>query len=309
MTTSWPQRLLLQPNVISDTFNTRIGPNPLRPEHPVRETKWLCRPMEVTPAPRLNCPLAMVRSRCSVPTAAPPKPSHVPRQNVTLMHRHRLMHHRCPYLPGALAATNPRSTPSVQPLTRQSTVSGAVEAGQPAADRKNVDRGPTQDMVASELEQPATPATTDDADAWVTVPPGNAVNGEGDHPPIDGPNAHTPRVPRTEDELRTDDPLLQSFTGADLNSMVSLGTPSITTMAVTSTGGLGKMRTTNGNVCTSALSRLVFLYIAYQTVGGLNDFLRCKLLSGATSECEDAIRRKPAFLRRSSFVGSSRRRP
>jgi len=32
--------------------------------------------------------------------------------------------------------------PSVQPLTQQSTVSGAVGAGQPAADRKNVDGGP-----------------------------------------------------------------------------------------------------------------------------------------------------------------------
>jgi hypothetical protein len=29
----------------------------------------------------------------------------------------------------------------VQPLTRQSTVSGAVGAGQPAADRENVDGG------------------------------------------------------------------------------------------------------------------------------------------------------------------------
>jgi hypothetical protein len=32
-------------------------------------------------------------------------------------------------------------TPSVQPLTRQSTVSGAVGAGQPAANRENVDGG------------------------------------------------------------------------------------------------------------------------------------------------------------------------
>jgi len=70
-------------------------------------------------------------------------------------------------------------------------------------------------MVASELEQPATPATTDDADPPVTVPPGNAVNREGDHPPTDGTNAHTPRVARTEDELGTDNLLLQSFTGAD----------------------------------------------------------------------------------------------
>jgi hypothetical protein len=120
-----------------------------------------------------------------------------------------------PYLSGALAATNPRITLSVQPMTRQSTVSGAVGAGQPAADRENVDGGPTQEMVVSELEQPATPATTGNADARVTVPPRNAVNGEGDHPPTVAPNAHTPRVPRTEDELRTDDPLLQSFTGAD----------------------------------------------------------------------------------------------
>jgi hypothetical protein len=92
-------------------------------------------------------------------------------------------------------------------------------------------------------------------------------------------------------------------------SLQSLGTPSITTMAVTSTGGLGKTRTANGNVCKSALSRLVFLYIAYRMVVGLSNFLRCKLLSVATSECKDAIRRKPAFLRRSSFVGFARRRP
>ena len=67
-----------------------------------------------------------------------------------------------PFYPGTSATTNPRSTPSVQPMTRQSTVSGAVGAGQPAADRKNVDRGPTQEMVALELEQPATsqPQTT-----------------------------------------------------------------------------------------------------------------------------------------------------
>jgi hypothetical protein len=120
-----------------------------------------------------------------------------------------------PYLPGTSAATNPRSIPSVQPLTRQSTVSGAVGAGQPAADRENVDGGPTQEMVASELEPPATPATTGDADARLMVPPGNPANGEGDHSPTDGPNAHTPRVPRTEDELWTDNLLLQSFTGAD----------------------------------------------------------------------------------------------
>jgi len=74
-------------------------------------------------------------------------------------------------------------------------------------------------MVASELEleHPALPVTMGTADARVTVPPGDAVNGEGDHPSTEGPNAHTPRMPRTEDELRTADPLLQSFTGADRN--------------------------------------------------------------------------------------------
>jgi len=59
------------------------------------------------------------------------------------------------------------------------------------------------------------PTTTGDADARVTVPPGNAINGVGDQSPTDGPNAHIPRVPRMEDELRTDDLLLQSFKGAD----------------------------------------------------------------------------------------------
>ena len=34
-----------------------------------------------------------------------------------------------------------RNTPSMQPLTQQSTVSGAVGVEQPAANRKNVDRG------------------------------------------------------------------------------------------------------------------------------------------------------------------------
>jgi hypothetical protein len=120
-----------------------------------------------------------------------------------------------PYHPGTSAPTDPRNTPRVQPLTQQSTVSGAVGAGQPAANCGNVDGGPTQEMVASELEKPASPATTDDADARVTVPPGNTVNGEGNHPPTNGPNAYTPRITRTEDELRTNNPLLQSFTGAD----------------------------------------------------------------------------------------------
>jgi len=101
-----------------------------------------------------------------------------------------------PHPPGASAITDPSNTPSVQPLTQQSTVSGAVGAGQPAADRENVDGGPTQETVASELKQPATPATTGDTGARVRVPPGNAVNGAGDHSPTKGPNAHTPRVPR-----------------------------------------------------------------------------------------------------------------
>jgi hypothetical protein len=72
----------------------------------------------------------------------------------------------------------------MQPLTQQSTEFGAVRTGQPAADRENVDGGPTQEMVALELVQPATPATTDDTDAQVMVSPGNTVNGEGDQPPL-----------------------------------------------------------------------------------------------------------------------------
>ncbi len=166
-----------------------------------------------------------------------------------------------------------------------------------------------QEMVASELEHPATPSTTDDADARVTVPPGNAINGEGDNPPTVGPNAYVPRVMRTKDELRIVDPLLQISQERIGNSMVSSETPSITTMAVTSTGGLGKTKTANGNAFTSALLRLVSPFIVYRTVGGLSDFLRCKRLSGATSESGDAIRRNHASLRRSSFVEFARRRP
>ncbi len=59
------------------------------------------------------------------------------------------------------------------------------------------------------------PTPTGNADARVTVPPGNAVNGEGDSPPTVGPNAHIPHMLRTEDELWTNNPLLQIFTGAD----------------------------------------------------------------------------------------------
>ena len=59
------------------------------------------------------------------------------------------------------------------------------------------------------------PATTGIAVARVAVIPGNTVNGEGDHTPTDGWNAYVPRVPRTEDKLRTNNPLLQSFTGVD----------------------------------------------------------------------------------------------
>jgi len=53
------------------------------------------------------------------------------------------------------------------------------------------------------------------ADARVSVPPWNAVNGEGNYPPTVGLNAHTPRMPQMEDELWTNNPLLQIFTGAD----------------------------------------------------------------------------------------------
>jgi len=120
-----------------------------------------------------------------------------------------------PHPPGASAATDLSNTPNVQPLTQQSTVSGAVGAGQPAANRENVDGGPTQETLVSELEQPATPATTGNADAQAMVPSGNAVNGVGDHSPTNSPNAHTPHVPQMEDELRSDNPLLQSFTGVD----------------------------------------------------------------------------------------------
>ena len=122
------------------------------------------------------------------------------------------------------------------------------------------------------------PTTTGDADARVTVPPGNAVKGVGDQSPTNGPNARIPRVPRTEDELWTDDPLLQSFKGADRKLHSVFGDTIHHNDGHHLTGGLGKTRTASGNVCTSALSRLVFLYIA-------SDFSRCKSLSGAMSVC------------------------
>jgi hypothetical protein len=74
---SWPQRLPPASNITSGALvYAKIGPNPLCPEIPVRETMWLCCPMEVTPAPPPNCLLAMVWLRCSVLTVAPPKLSY-----------------------------------------------------------------------------------------------------------------------------------------------------------------------------------------------------------------------------------------
>jgi len=182
-----------------------------------------------------------------------------------------------PHPPGASAATDPSNTPSVQPMTRQSTVSGAVRAGQPAANRENVDGGPTQEMVASELEleHPAMPATTGAADARVTVGIPSTVRVT-----IPPPRVRTPTLPACRGRRMSFGLPTRSCRASQErigNSMVSLETPSITTMAVTSTGGLGKTRTTNGSVCTSALLRLVFPYITYRTVGGRSDFSRCKL--------------------------------
>jgi hypothetical protein len=54
-----------------------------------------------------------------------------------------------------------------------------------------------------------------DTDARVTVPPRNAVNGEGDNPSTIGLNTHTPCMLRTEDELWTNNLLLQILMGAD----------------------------------------------------------------------------------------------
>ena len=99
---------------------------------PVRETKWPCRPMKETPAPPPNCPLETVRSCCSVPTAAPPKPSRVPHRDTALMqHRQRLLHRpsrtlaHLRRLPQAVPIIHevPRppltraTPPSVQPMT------------------------------------------------------------------------------------------------------------------------------------------------------------------------------------------------
>jgi hypothetical protein len=62
-----------------------------------------------------------------------------------------------PFQPGTLTTIGSSNTPCVQSLTRQSTVSGAVVAGQPATDCKNVDGGPTQEMAASETDHSGSP--------------------------------------------------------------------------------------------------------------------------------------------------------
>ena len=69
----------------------------------------------------------------SATTAAPPLPDTRPPPAFAPSGAHHPQ--------GASAATDPSNTPSVQPMTQQSTVSGAVGAGQPAADREKLTEG------------------------------------------------------------------------------------------------------------------------------------------------------------------------
>ncbi len=69
-------------------------------------------------SPPPNCPLETVRTCCSVPTAAPPKPSRVPRRDASLMqHRQRSLHQCCRSiaplrrLPRAVSITHEVSRP------------------------------------------------------------------------------------------------------------------------------------------------------------------------------------------------------
>ena len=112
-----------------------------------------------------------------------------------------------------------------------------------------------------------------------------------------------------EDELRTADPLLQNFTGADWKLHVVFGDTIHHNDGRHPDGGIGKDEDRKWQCLHERIVAARLPLYSYLTVGGLSDFLRCKLLSGATSESGDAIRRKPASLRRSSFVESARRRP
>jgi hypothetical protein len=58
---------------------------------------------------------------------------------------------------GTLTTIGLSNTPCMQSLTHQSTVSGAVVAGQPAANCENVDGGLTQEMVVSEMDCSGSP--------------------------------------------------------------------------------------------------------------------------------------------------------
>jgi hypothetical protein len=62
-----------------------------------------------------------------------------------------------PFYPGTLTTIGLSNTPCVQSLTRQSTVSGAVVAGQPAANCENVDGGLMQETAASETNCSGSP--------------------------------------------------------------------------------------------------------------------------------------------------------
>ena len=75
-------------------------------------------------APPPNCPLETVRSCFSVPTAAPPKPSSVPRRDAALtQHRQRSLHRRCRTiaplrrLPRAVSITHEVPRPSLTRVT------------------------------------------------------------------------------------------------------------------------------------------------------------------------------------------------
>jgi hypothetical protein len=57
-----------------------------------------------------------------------------------------------PFQPGTSTTIGSSNTPCVKSLTQQSTVSGAVVAGQPAADCENVDGGSMQEMAASKAD-------------------------------------------------------------------------------------------------------------------------------------------------------------
>ncbi len=126
--------------------------------------------------------------------------------------------------------------------------------------------------------------------------PWEPVNGEGDDLPTIGLNAHTPCVPWTEDELWTNDPLLQFITGADQKLHGVFGDIIHHNNGHPLNGGIGENEDCKWQCLHKRVVPACLPLYSLPNGWWAKQFLALQTASGATSYCEDAIPRKPAFL-------------